>query len=861
VQLQWELVCRMEMAVTQLPGKPLAHRIRLRAGAYAWHLSLIGLIVGLLWTGIGFSLWHEYSAAELGAEKDAANLSRTFGEDTIRTVESVDQTLLFLRQAYQHDRTGFVSGTWSIGHAFLDELHVQLSLAGPDGQVVWSNLSSPHAGINVNDREHFLVQKEAGNDNLFISAPLVGRVSGKLTIQFTRKLFAPDGSFDGIAVVSLDPSTLSRFYNSISIGNGSIVLATTDGVVLARSPEQLSLIGNHLAPEMQSRLLQGASGGTYRVISVLDHVERIFSSRLVERYPLVLSVGLATEDVFAAYDRTTRIYLAVGILLSGASIFAGLVILRQRQSVHDSRRALAATLENISQGIAMVRADGSVPVLNQRVIDILGLPPQVLTEKTTFQQIIDWQTANHEFGDPTVRDPHLQPGLTLGGETQGNYTYERTRPNGTVLEVRTHSLQDGGMVRTFTDITERKLNEAALIAAQTRAAHAERMQALGQLAGGIAHDFNNILQAVQGGASLIHKRAADPDSAQRFARMILDATERGTSITRRLLSFARRGDLRAEPVDPAELLTGLRDVLTYTLGSSIAVEVVLSPALPPLLADKGQLETVIVNLATNARDAMSDGGTLTLSATVETVTETATHPADLRPGWYVRLSVADTGTGIDQPNLTRVLEPFFSTKPPGQGTGLGLSMAKGFTEQSGGGLSIDSGSLLSGTDPGVPHGTTVTLWLPVAPWTQTPLTRTSEPDMIRGDTGRRVLLVDDEPMVRATLADALQDFGYTVLVAVDGTEALDMLMSRGAEIDVLVTDLSMPGIDGLELIRRAQSHRPGLPAVLLTGYAGHGAQLAIGHSVRGAFSLLRKPVTTAQLADRIETLLAVALAD
>ena len=132
---------------------------------------------------------------------------------------------------------------------------------------------------------------------------------------------------------------------------------------------------------------------------------------------------------------------------------------------------------------------------------------------------------------------------------------------------------------------------------------------------------------------------------------------------------------------------------------------------------------------------------------------------------------------------------------------------------------------------------------------------------MRGDTGRRVLLVDDEPMVRATLADALQDFGYTVLVAVDGTEALDMLMSRGAEIDVLVTDLSMPGIDGLELIRRAQSHRPGLPAVLLTGYAGHGAQLAIGDSVRGAFSLLRKPVTTAQLADRIEALLAVALAD
>ncbi len=862
----------------------MTHRTGQGARAYAWHLSLIGLIIGLLWTGIGFNLWHEYKAAELGASKDAANLARTYDEDITRMVGSVDQTLLFLRHAYQHDRAGFTDRTWAIGDAFLNDLHIQMALAGPGGDVVWSNLSSLTAAVSVADREHFLVQKEAQDDKLFIGRPVLGRVSGKLTIQFTRKLMTPDGSFDGIAVVSLDPSYLSRFYNSISIGQGAIILATTEGIILARSPERLSLIGTPVTAEMKGRLLQGASGGVHRVVSAIDQVERIFSFRLLARYPLVLSVGLATEDVFAAYYHNKRLYVVAGVLLSGAILVVGLIMLRQRKSVHDSRRALAATLENISQGIAMIRADGSMPVFNQRAIELLGLPPQMLAKNPTFQRILDWQIANQELGDADTSSAELKRILLESGGFHGNYTYERTRPNGTVLEVRTEALDDGAIVRTFTDITERKRNETALLAARTRAVHAERMQALGQLAGGIAHDFNNILQAVQGGASLIHKRAADADSVQRFARMILDATERGASITRRLLSFARRGELRAEPVEPAELLTGLRDVLTHTLGGAIAVDVVLQPDLPPLFADKGQLETVLVNLATNARDAMPDGGALTLTATVEVVTGDANHAADLRPGRYVRLSVADTGTGIDQSNLTRVLEPFFSTKPAGQGTGLGLSMAKGFAEQSGGGLTIDSRSATSGIDrdigesgtlrggvdsgpvrgivgPGAPSGTTINLWLPVARWQQTPSTARFEPKANRDDPGKCILLVDDEAMVRATLAAALEDFGYTVLIAVDGAEALTMLVAPGTEVHVMVTDLSMPGIDGVELIRQAQRHCPGLPAVLLTGYAGHGAQLAIGGAVSGAFSLLRKPVTVAQLVDRIEALLAVALTD
>jgi signal transduction histidine kinase/CheY-like chemotaxis protein len=827
----------------------LTKRLRQGARAYAWHLGLIGLVIGLLWTGIGWTLLHDHDVAARAAEEDTANLARAFEENITRTIETVDQTLLILRDAYQRDPIGFARTSWATGRPFLDDLHVQMGVAGPDGTIIWSNLGPVPPDLSIADRAHFRVQQISTTDDLFISRPVLGRVSGKWTVQFSRKLIAPDGSFAGVAVVSLDTHTLSRFYQSISIGNGSIVLATLDGTILARAPDREPLLGGDLPADTKDRILWGTTHGSFRAVSGIDHVDRIFSSRWLQGHPLILAVGLAAEDVFAPYERNKRLYFAAGSLLSIASIVVWLIMIRQRHALIVSRQALRATLENMSQGIAMIDAHGNIPVLNQRAIELLGLPPELVNPGLTFRRKVDWQHQTQEFGDEADWDDALTRVLRSADIPYGDYVYERTRPNGTVLEIRTQGLPDGAVVRTYTDITERKRNEEALAAARARVAHAERMQVLGRLAGGIAHDFNNILQAVQGSASLIAKRSADPESVRRFSRMILDATERGTSITRRLLVFARRGELRAEPVDAAPLLSALRDVLGHTLGSAITVDVHLAQDLPPLLADKGQLETVLVNLATNARDAMQDGGTLTFIAAAEVVDANAPAPADLQPGRYVRLSITDTGSGMDEATMARALEPFFSTKPQGQGTGLGLSMAKGFAEQSGGALFIDS-------TPG--QGTAVHMWLPSTTRVTTLAAAPRRPEPARQDIPRQILLVDDEATVRETLEATLEDAGYAVQSAADGAEALEILASE-TTIDVLITDLSMPGIDGLALIRNARRHRPDLPAILLTGYTGHGAQLAVGGSLNGAFTLVRKPVTAAQLADRVEALLAVTL--
>jgi signal transduction histidine kinase len=383
-------------------------------------------------------------------------------------------------------------------------------------------------------------------------------------------------------------------------------------------------------------------------------------------------------------------------------------------------------------------------------------------------------------------------------------------------------------------------------AAQRRAEHANRIQALGQLARGIAHDFNNVLQVVAGGAALITRRPHDAGAVSRLGQVIGDAALRGASITRRMLMLAPREVLQAEPVEPSALLASMREIFNATLGPEIDVQLEIAPGLPRLLADKAQLETALVNLATNARDAMPEGGTLQLSAMFEVVmpVDAARHPAGLSSGIYVRLSVADDGMGMSPAILARVGEPFFTTKDVGKGTGLGLPMVKGFANHSGGGFAIESS---------IGAGTTATLWLPVVP--SDARARTSA---AAGEAGPRltgqILLVDDDRMLRDTLTEQLEGLGHKVLGASCGTDALSILRAREA-VDLMITDLLMPGMNGLTLIEQARGLRPSLPAILLTGNACEIPAIENAGAARCAYMLMRKPASSAILGARVTALL------
>jgi signal transduction histidine kinase/CheY-like chemotaxis protein len=369
---------------------------------------------------------------------------------------------------------------------------------------------------------------------------------------------------------------------------------------------------------------------------------------------------------------------------------------------------------------------------------------------------------------------------------------------------------------------------------------AQRLEAVGQLTSGVAHDFNNLLMVVLGNIRQMQKSLDDP-TVQRRLKMMAQAAERGAQLTAQMLAFSRRQRLEPRAVDLNDTVGSMRDLLHATMGGSVRIETVLQPDLWPAMIDPTQIELVILNLAINARDAMEVGGTLTVE------TGNVTLSAPIRPeepgaGDYVMVAVSDTGSGMSAEVLAKVFEPFFTTKEVGKGSGLGLSQVFGLAKQSGGGVRIDSA-------PG--EGASVRVFLPRA---------ASAPDVaeVEGpDTAEpapkdlRVLLVDDDTAVREVTAGLLQDLGYRVVEAGSGGAALDLL-DRQAEIDVLLVDFAMPGMNGAEVAREVHARRPGLPILFVTGYADTEALAAAGDD-----GILRKPFVERDLAAKLRSALRV----
>lgn len=356
------------------------------------------------------------------------------------------------------------------------------------------------------------------------------------------------------------------------------------------------------------------------------------------------------------------------------------------------------------------------------------------------------------------------------------------------------------------DVTERIENQARLAEAQARVHEMAKIETLGQLTGGVAHDFNNLLTPIVGALDLLHKKhSSDPRSA-RLITGAMEASERAATLVQRLLSFARRQHLEARVIDVGELVEGMRDLIQRSIGPHVPVEVRVADNLPAARIDPNQLELAVLNLAVNAADAMSGGGSLLIDVAARTVE--AKQIDGLKPGEYIRLAVVDTGTGMDPATIQRAIEPFFTTKGPGKGTGLGLSMVHGLAAQSGGTLRLTS-------SPG--EGTTAEIWLPVSDASADPLKREGE-DAPTVSSRTTILLVDDEELVRRATADMLRDMGHEVIEASSAALALETLAERD-DIRLIVTDYLMAGMRGSELIQRARKIRGDLRALLITGYA------------------------------------------
>ena len=496
---------------------------------------------------------------------------------------------------------------------------------------------------------------------------------------------------------------------------------------------------------------------------------------------------------------------------------------RTQEALRGERALTSLLMTSVPAGIVAYDTDLNVTIWNPVMERLFGVSAQDAKGHSLAELIGDGQASAIE---PRLRD-------ALNGVSGPIEEIELTTDAAgqIALESQHAPLRGGdgqvvGGAAFFREMTERRRAEEQLRQAQ-------KMEAIGQLTGGVAHDFNNLLAAVQGNLELLRKRLPDDPQLHRFIDGALQGTQRGASLTSRLLAFARRQDLKPVPTDLAQLLDGMRGLMERSIGPLISVEVNLAPDLPPAKVDPNQLELAILNLAVNARDAMPDGGRLTIALSRR---DGAGQGLGLN-GHFLLLSVTDTGFGMDAATLKSAIEPFFSTKELGKGTGLGLSMVHGLAVQLGGALALKS-------EPG--QGTTAELWLPVS---TTPVEDVLEiaPTTIEAQAST-ILVVDDDALINMNTVDMVEDLGHTVLEAYSGKQALEILGS-GQHIDALITDYAMPGMTGVELAAKARELFPNLPILLATGYA----DLPSGTTTD--LPRLAKPYQQAELAAHLSRLL------
>jgi len=387
---------------------------------------------------------------------------------------------------------------------------------------------------------------------------------------------------------------------------------------------------------------------------------------------------------------------------------------------------------------------------------------------------------------------------------------------------------------------------AELTATEANLRQAQKMEAVGQLTGGLAHDFNNLLQGVTGSLELLQARVAQGrlSEADRYVTAAQGAARRAAALTHRLLAFSRRQTLDPRPVNVNRLVVGMEELIRRTVGPAITVEAAAAAGLWMTMIDPGQLENALLNLCINARDAMPDGGRLTIETGNKWLDQRVARERDLEPGQYVSLCVSDTGSGMDSDVIARAFDPFFTTKPIGMGTGLGLSMVYGFARQSGRQVRIYS-------EPG--QGAMVCLYLPrhygEADGHRDADAPTKSVEAPRAVQNRTVLVVDDEPTVRMLVTDVLEELGYAAVEAADGNAGLKVLRSD-IPLDLLITDVGLPGgMNGRQVADAGREVRPGLPVLFITGYAEN-AVVGNGHLEPG-MQVLTKPFAMDELAARI----------
>jgi two-component system, cell cycle sensor histidine kinase and response regulator CckA len=523
------------------------------------------------------------------------------------------------------------------------------------------------------------------------------------------------------------------------------------------------------------------------------------------------------------------------LMVCGVAYIAPVFLAKQeaQRALQENRAILQAILDASPVGIVLIR-DRIIQWANQTMERMFGHTKESYEGQSTALFYPD--TAEYERVGK-----HIYPMVAL--HDQSGMEVRLRRRDGSVFDgsvlVRALNPEDlsEGYIAALTDLTEHKELEQQVIQAQ-------KMEAIGRLAGGVAHDFNNLLTSILGYSDLLAARLPGDSPLRRYTGEIRKASQVAAALTRQLLTFSRKQLLQPSVLKVNDVLTEMRLMLVRIAGEGISLEMELSPALGCIRADQGQIEQVILNLVVNSRDAMPQGGRITIAtANVDLNADSADNHLAITAGPYAMLTIADTGAGMDEETRTRMFEPFFTTKEKGKGTGLGLATTYAIVKQCGGALLVESE---------VGQGTTIKIYLPrVNEECETEIGR----EETRGGTEgtETILLAEDEHAVRELAGEVLRKCGYTVLEAVDGGDGLRIAAGYGGVIDLLLTDVVMPGINGQELAERLTVQRPALKVLYISGYTDN----VIAHNgiLDPGTRFLQKPFTPQLLAEKVREVL------
>lgn len=743
-------------------------------------VTAAGVLIVVLWVAVVSQVRYERDQAVAEATERQANLVIAFEEYSIRTIDNARALIQFIVREIGH-----ADGPLDLSQLLADigtspDSFDAVSVIDRDGNVIATATdTAPHARINVADREHFQVHRDRNSDGLFIGKPVLSRRTNTMMVPVTHRINTSGGQFNGVVSVQFDPTRFTAFFGAATIRDHDVFsLVGLDGITRARRAGSVESTGQDVGNSQLFQELATRRTGMYIGPGRLDGIERLYSFRQLEQYPLVAAVGVATADILADANARRRWYYAsAGVATGGVAaftVFLAVTLTRRREifeAMLASQRRLQALFEHSNDSILLSDDERRVIDANPAACSLVGYGREELLGLRA-----------EDLYPPELRPhagEHWQRFMN-DGRVSGEMPV--LRKDGSLRDVDFNAvarIEPGVHLTVFRDITERKQLERSSLRAQ-------RMESLGTLAGGIAHDLNNALAPILMSIALLREDETDPGKREMLDTIDTSA-QRGADMVRQVLSFARGVEGRRVTVPIDQLIRDIERIANDTFFKTIRVEVTLAPDLAPILGDPTQLHQVLLNLCVNARDAMPGGGTLTISARpVEVDALFAGMQEDAHPGPYVMIGVSDTGTGIPQDVVDRIFEPFFTTKALGQGTGLGLSTSLAIVRSHGGFIRVQSGE---------GRGTSFQVYLPVGEHAGSEAAGERTSPLPRG-RGELILIIDDEPSVREVTGRTLERFGYRTILADDGTAGAAAYAANQSEIAVVITDMMMPGLDG-----------------------------------------------------------------